>query len=218
MKIGILTQPLTTNYGGILQNYAMQQILKRLGYEAITIRIAHKWQDMSYSEFFCKYPKYVLAYIIQILKGNVCEFPEPIWKWKKRIVGMEAFIANNIETTSYVRGDKICMEDIAKNGIEMLLIGSDQVWHAGLPYMNNAYFCKFANNNNIKRLAYAASFGFDRWRGTFNQTTEARELIKLFSAVGVREEVGVDICQKDLGRGDAKWCLIQQCCWTKQTT
>ena len=28
MKLGILTQPLYDNYGGLLQNYALQQILK----------------------------------------------------------------------------------------------------------------------------------------------------------------------------------------------
>lgn len=32
MKIGILTQPLRNNYGGLLQNYALQQILQRLGH------------------------------------------------------------------------------------------------------------------------------------------------------------------------------------------
>ena len=37
MKIGILTQPLRTNYGGLLQNYALQQILIRAGFEAETI-------------------------------------------------------------------------------------------------------------------------------------------------------------------------------------
>lgn len=29
MKIGIITQPLQNNYGGILQNYALQDVLKR---------------------------------------------------------------------------------------------------------------------------------------------------------------------------------------------
>lgn len=33
MKIGILTLPLTSNYGGILQAYAMQTILERMGNE-----------------------------------------------------------------------------------------------------------------------------------------------------------------------------------------
>ena len=37
MKIGILTQPLHNNYGGLLQNYALQQTLKRMGHEVVTI-------------------------------------------------------------------------------------------------------------------------------------------------------------------------------------
>ena len=37
MKIGILTQPLRNNYGGLLQNYALQQVLKGMGHEVETI-------------------------------------------------------------------------------------------------------------------------------------------------------------------------------------
>lgn len=37
MKIGILTQPLAANYGGILQNYALQTVLNRMGHEVETI-------------------------------------------------------------------------------------------------------------------------------------------------------------------------------------
>lgn len=37
MKIGILTQPLDVNYGCLLQNYALQQVLSRLGHEVYTI-------------------------------------------------------------------------------------------------------------------------------------------------------------------------------------
>lgn len=38
MKIGILTLPLHTNYGGILQAYALQTILERMGHEAYVIK------------------------------------------------------------------------------------------------------------------------------------------------------------------------------------
>lgn len=34
MRIAILTQPLDTNYGGILQCYALQTFLERMGHEA----------------------------------------------------------------------------------------------------------------------------------------------------------------------------------------
>ena len=37
MKISILTQPLQTNYGGLLQNYALQQTLIREGHNVDTI-------------------------------------------------------------------------------------------------------------------------------------------------------------------------------------
>ena len=37
MRIGILTQPLHSNYGGLLQNYALQQSLIQLGHDVETI-------------------------------------------------------------------------------------------------------------------------------------------------------------------------------------
>ena len=37
MKIGIVTQPLLNNYGGTLQNYALQTTLKYMGHHPITI-------------------------------------------------------------------------------------------------------------------------------------------------------------------------------------
>ena len=37
MKIGILTQSLHANYGGLLQNYALQQTLIRAGHDVETI-------------------------------------------------------------------------------------------------------------------------------------------------------------------------------------
>ena len=37
MKIGIITQSLHTNYGGLLQNYALQKTLQKLGHETYTI-------------------------------------------------------------------------------------------------------------------------------------------------------------------------------------
>ena len=37
MRIGIITLPLHVNFGGFLQNYALQQVLKEMGYEPITL-------------------------------------------------------------------------------------------------------------------------------------------------------------------------------------
>jgi hypothetical protein len=37
MKIAILTLPLHTNYGGILQAYALQTVLQRMGHEVVLL-------------------------------------------------------------------------------------------------------------------------------------------------------------------------------------
>ena len=37
MRIAILTLPLHTNYGGILQAYALQHILQSMGHEVLVI-------------------------------------------------------------------------------------------------------------------------------------------------------------------------------------
>ena len=36
MKVLILTQPLFHNYGGLLQAYALQETIRRLGFDVIT--------------------------------------------------------------------------------------------------------------------------------------------------------------------------------------
>lgn len=41
MKIGILTQPLQRNYGGILQCYALCEVLKGLGHEVCVLDRHH---------------------------------------------------------------------------------------------------------------------------------------------------------------------------------
>lgn len=41
MKIGILTQPLHSNYGGIIQNWALQRVLTGLGHEPEMIFLCH---------------------------------------------------------------------------------------------------------------------------------------------------------------------------------
>lgn len=47
MKIGIFTQPLHANYGGLLQNYALQQLLIREGHEV------RSWRSYAPAQYLC---------------------------------------------------------------------------------------------------------------------------------------------------------------------
>lgn len=206
MKIGILTQPLRTNYGGVLQNYALQQILIRHGYDTETIL---------YSS-----PKIVslLSYIIQI-KKTVLHFLSPK-KYKapkyepdnneRAIIkkNIDYFIDKYISTTEPLR----TREDFLKVGSEgryqVYVVGSDQCWR---PMYNKIFlremFLSFVEEKrNIKRIAYAASFGTSKWEMNSKTTQKCSKLAQLFDLITVREDSGMILC-KDYLSVDAKLVL-----------
>ena len=69
MRIGIVTQPLEMNYGGILQNWALQQALRRLGHDAITID-AYERYSLPHYLYSC-----MQAVIYSIRHGKKLDLP-----------------------------------------------------------------------------------------------------------------------------------------------
>lgn len=185
MKIGILTQPLTGNYGGILQNWALQQTLKKLGHEPITIDLLP--EDLSLRS-------YISVNIIGLLKflilGKKYKY---VNHYKRRLKNFNTFINNNINKTSVVHKYNKLL--IKKYNIEGLIVGSDQVWR---PIYNWGYiedmFLDFAQNIKCIKASYAASFGTSKWEFNNTQTNKCKELIKLFNGVSVREVSGIELC------------------------
>ena len=74
---------------------------------------------------------------------------------------------------------------------EAYVVGSDQVW---LPSFSLGPF-KFVTRDNVKRIAYAASFGHATWQYDDEQTKKASQLAKKFDAISVREDSGVTLCK-----------------------
>jgi hypothetical protein len=204
MRIGIITHPLHTNYGGVLQNFALQVILRRLGHDPITLREALGYQGRSNLWFAFQFPVMLAKDFIKKIIGRNQGITESIWSWRKRVSGIEGFVQRNISCTRPKR--IFSVKDVKNNNIDAIVIGSDQVWRPMLSSMIDNAFCGFLKNSEIPRMAYAASFGLDQWVLSNEQTIEARELVKLFKAVSVREYSGVDLCKKHLGV-DAKWVL-----------
>lgn len=64
MKIGILTQPLRLNFGGLLQNFALQYVLKKMGHEVDTI-------DKDYRRELPPLTKRLLIYLKRFIKRYV---------------------------------------------------------------------------------------------------------------------------------------------------
>ena len=187
MEIGILTLPLHSNYGGILQAYALQKALKRMGYEAILIKENNKFKLPLWKKPFT-YSKRVLCKYILKRKDAIDIFYEQ--KREELRQNTRIFIDKNIQTKdfSYVKKNK--------RDFEAIIVGSDQVWRPKYCKNIERMYLSFAKNWKIKRIAYAASFGTDEWEYTGKQTKNCKNLLKLFDAVSVREKSGVELCKK----------------------
>lgn len=188
MKIAILTQPLRYNYGGILQNYALQQVLRQQGHEVETIDV-HRDRSAAY-----RYGFYVLK---ALLLGNIHTVSPPVSRKRflRETIYLQRFIRENIALTPYVPnyGKLDCLPDV----YDAYVVGSDQVWLK--KFGTSMFFGFLPAESKAKRFAYAASFGAAKWRYDEALTRQCRELAAKFEAVSVREDWGVELCEEYLG-------------------
>lgn len=198
MKIGILTQPLRSNYGGLIQNYALQQVLIRLGHEPITLDQGSK-----------KYPKWRLflantkKWIFYFLDSNNTKKPRYVLtKEEDKVIRKKTiyFIEKYIKHSDQCRGSDEFKKEAERLGIEGFVVGSDQCWRPRYNIYLSDMFLGFCNGMNVKkRVAYAASFGSDYWEFSEFETKICAELAKRFDTITVREDSGVRLCKNYLG-------------------
>ncbi len=186
MKIAILTQPLRTNFGGILQNYALQTVLKRMGHEPVTV------------DYDCVYPwwRWMLGCFKSLVMRTRHHIQYPHYG-RSGQENLNRFIHEKITTTKpEVTITKELLESLHPDAI---LVGSDQVWspwcNVPIKYLGNM-FLDFWPDFPGKRVAYAASFGSSEWIYTPEQEKICGGLAKKFDAISVREASGVKLCKE----------------------
>lgn len=195
MKIAILTLPLHTNYGGILQAYALQTTLEKMGHKVEVLDKRRK--EKTQVPLIIRIKRFILKYIlfknIPALKENVCYKKASIankhtWKFADKHI-------HRREISSF--------EEIKEGEYDAIVVGSDQVWRPC--YFTGNYntpmqtaFLDFTQNWNIKRISYAASLGSDFWEFKNKETEDCGKLIKNFDAVSVREKSAKELLEKHL--------------------
>lgn len=206
MKIAILTQPLHTNYGGNLQNFALQKVLTDMGHEPVTIDRHHTVKLRT---------KLKLGYFKNLLMHFLKGTPKPLWKSyfssKKEQAYLRqditAFIDAYITKTPRLYSDKAVQAIFKENNFKAVIVGSDQCWRPMYSPNIYTYYLDFLKDNKeIKKLAYAASFGTDEWEYTEEQTARCKKLIQQFDLVTVREKAAVNLVAGKLNK-DAEFVL-----------
>jgi hypothetical protein len=155
MKVAIVTLPLHTNYGGLLQAYALKETLSQLGHEVTVLDREEKMPAPS----GVKAPLIYARRLVQrMLKGDAAieVFREKRFKEELPVVSANtaAFVDKYINPRT-VRS----FSQIQQGEYDAYVVGSDQVWRPRyFPGVQDA-FLAFTRNWDVKRVAYAASFG-----------------------------------------------------------
>lgn len=194
MKIAIITLPLHTNYGGILQAYALQTVLQRMGHD-----VQHLQPKVEYLPL---HPAWQMPFVWVkrlIRKCFLGEWKLPIFehphRWMRRYT--DVFIHQHIVMRSLL--DEEWNASLAKD-YDVFIVGSDQVWRPCYALPIERYFLSFLDDTcSNPRIAYAASFGTENCEFSANQILDCSKLLQKFSFVSVREQSGVEICKQLFG-------------------
>lgn len=186
MKVEIITLHRITNFGSMLQTYATQTAIEKLGHEAEVLDFVP--EGMSFKR--ANWPK------------------NDVPAWKKLIKLPPLFAVNLMEyhdVSRFLRkyihispkryhSYREIMADIPV--ADAYLSGSDQVWNTqnnNPPEDLKAYYLGFAPEGK-KRIAYAGSFG----KNTFTEEEERiiKEFIAKYDYISVREDDGLKILHR----------------------
>lgn len=190
MKIGIVTQPLWGNYGGILQNYALQEVLRQLGHEPLTLDFM--WGYKGFRWQVARAKRVVAKLLGRGGSWHVDQAP------KRHSKPIDDFVNRHIAHTPYF-WNTYSPRLVAQNRLDAVIAGSDQVWRPCYNPQLACMFLSFTRKAQVRRIAYAASFGTAEWEYTEAQRRQCAKLLKRFDAVSVREKSGVTLAAR-LGR------------------
>lgn len=184
MKLGILTQPLKENYGGLLQAYALKTVLGRLGHE---VYILNRQKDTISFNYRVK------SFVRSVIKKDKNRINPDV---KRAIsVNMVDFVQKHIKHVTppiYSTGQ---LKRISAD-FEGFVVGSDQCWRPKYSPKISDYFLDFMGNGEKLAISYAASFGVDNWEYSKKDTLVCKNNIHKFKAISVRELSGQNLTQK----------------------
>ena len=183
-KIGIITFHAAYNYGSLLQNFALQNTLRKLGFVPETINLRTRQQKEQYNYFTPPHElldkRRAILYLFFLSKRK-----ELLQKYAL----FERFLTDDLVLSKEV-SDEDGVSDLP--GYDAYIAGSDQIWNVLAKDFNWCYFLDFVKKNDVPRVSYAASMGTtpeDLCRdGNESIRQKVHDLLMRFTAISVRDE------------------------------
>lgn len=191
-NIAIETINDNNNYGNRLQNYAVQEVLKQLDNEVVTIN----------NKYFPKKSKDNI--VIKILKKiyHMCKkIIRIFFKNKNLELRKKCFeeFNKNIKFTDYTISEKD-NSALKNQNYDFYVVGSDQVWNVNFNTYSKNSLLTFAEPE--KRISFSASFGNSELPKEYHE--EFGKELQKFKAISVRENAGKKIVEDLIQRNDVE--------------
>lgn len=184
MKVGIITLHNVTNFGSMLQTYATQYIIEKLGYKAEIIDFVPEGLTLYRALFPKNEQRSWFSKCIRFLPKLLCNSIQ--------------YVILNKFLTKYIH-----LSDIKYSSYEQLLenppkadiymSGSDQIWNTQNSNKENdlnAYYLQFAPKDK-RKIAYAGSFGRKSFSAEMRH--KIQKFLQEYDMVSVRESYGLEI-------------------------
>lgn len=184
-KTGILTFHRALNYGAVLQAYALQKTITRLGAECELVDYVCPKITHDYKPFRIEKGSFAKSFA----KSTVmCR------RRAKRAAAFKPFFENYLVKSKESYSPESIKEAAGK--YDVFITGSDQVWSPRCVGFDPAYFLTFADSR--QKYSYAASFAVSELPP--EQIDEYKSRLKDFQAYSVREQSGVKLVKELTGK------------------
>lgn len=184
-KVGIVTMSGNFNYGNRLQNYALQEAIKKHGYDVETI-----WnEDFRFLKVLKQKAVRFINYILSIF--NIKNRRKIIARYKN----FKKFTNTKINNSKYTMYVNYVPKKLG-NSYDYFVVGSDQVWNYTLNEITAKNFLGFSKK--AKNIAYAPSLGISKieedWHEFFKKNLDN------IKSLSCREEAGAKEIERITGR------------------
>lgn len=176
-SVGIITFHRSYNCGSMMQAYALQTIVGRLGHSPRIINFSNEGQKALYRALFpWSSPKNLIKNLILLpRKAEI----------KRGYAEYERFISDNFN----LAGSSVSeMSELSDDGFDAVIAGSDQVWNVTIEDSDDAYYLPWVSH--AKRIAYAPSFGAKNPAVCSDTPELYASYLRDFDALSVRENNG----------------------------
>ena len=208
-RVGIITFLHNDNYGSTLQAYALQRVVRELGYDCEHLDYQPDQKEKILNLLRSGNSPKLIAEGLQ--KRSVKAGQQGA---REKGTAIQAFYEHRMRLGPKCRNKQELQKACA--GYDVLICGSDQIWNP--VWLNPVYFLTFAPET-IRKIAYAPSLGI-RTMPSPDKIHKIQRWMKGFSAVSVREEEGAELLGKMTGiRADVMpdpVCLLSREEWEER--